>query len=92
MLYRKSMSKKSHFRAPMSGREFKQCLDKLDLGEAEYAELMGMSHGTINRRCNDKSTVPSETAVLLRILSKRTELMPLVYTAANVIEENDGQP
>jgi plasmid maintenance system antidote protein VapI len=76
------MSKKSNPRVPMGGAEFKQCLESIGLSEYVYSEVIGLSHGTVNRRVNDKSAVPPETAILVRLLASRPELLPLVYELA----------
>lgn len=80
------MSKTKKFRAHMSSGEFQECLNALGLSEYQYAELVDVHYATINRRAIDKSTVPNEAAILLRILTARPELIPLAWEFSGLPE------
>jgi DNA-binding transcriptional regulator YiaG len=52
----------------MDPAEFVSALEKLKLPQAQFAALMGMEKGTINRWAMGKAAVPIPMAILIRLM------------------------
>lgn len=86
------MSKKSTFTAPMDFTEFRDALNGLGLSQPQYSALTGLNLSTINRRTTGQSEVPSEAAILLRILNSRPELIELAWKVAGLPGGIENRP
>ena len=76
------MSKTNSFSKPMSPDEFQDSLDAANLAQTQYAAMVGVSPIAIAKRKSGENKIPPEGAILLRLLSKRPELVPVAWEAA----------
>ncbi len=59
----------------MDGTEFKRCLCEMGMTQTGYAELIERDGSTVRRRTFDASEIPTEGAILARLLARHPELV-----------------
>lgn len=76
------MSKQEHFAKPMTPNEFQECLDTMGLKQKQYAAMIGVGRLAISKRKSGESKIPSEGAILLRLLAAKPQLVKDAWEAA----------
>lgn len=76
------MSKLDEFAKPMTPDEFQECLDAMGLKQKQYAAMIGVGRLAISKRKSGESKIPSEGAILVRILAENPQLVKDAWEAA----------
>lgn len=86
------MNEKTEFKNPMDGPEFQDCLNRAGLAQKQYAAMIGVNSIAIAKRKAGTTKIPSEGAILLRVMAQRPEIVDLVWEAAGRPEGVEVSP